>query len=244
MPESPEPSEAPEPTWEEHRTVAEQAAQRDDYEAALRHFLAAGTLLSEQLTPGAEDLKQKIEWLAVIQFNIGQLCYQLAFAQKRPEFYDKALHFLGQAERSAAKVESPMLPHVHNARGETYLQKDDPDQAIACYEQAIATGKAAAPRERSQWLNNLSLAQAFAGQFREMLASMEQSLKILQSLGEFGTMTLQLGNIAVIVDEQGEGALAVKLYERALQLADLWPDHDEDLVTFFGSRLDILAASE
>lgn len=241
MPESPEPSEAPEPTWEEHRTFAEQAAQRDEYEAALRHFLAAGTLLSEQLDPSAEDLKQKLEWLAVIQFNIGQLCYQLAFTQKRPEFYDKALHFLGQAERSASKVESAIVPHVHNARGDAYLQKDDPDHAVGCYEQAIATGKAGTPRERSQWYNNLSLAHAFAGNLREMLASMEQSLKILQSLGEFGTMTLQLGNIAVVVDEHDHPDLALKLYERALQLADLWPDRDEDLVTFFATRVEVLS---
>ena len=228
-------------TWEQHRTLGQQAAKREEYERALQHFLEAGTKLSQQMEPDAPELRQKVESMAALQFNIGQLCARLAATRDEPSFFDRALHFLQQAERSAASVESKTLPHILNAEGDVYFQKDDLAQAVACYESALQLGPEASPQEQSVWHHNLALTHCILGAHEAMLSHMEQSLKLLVSVEAFGEMALQLANLAALVETTGEVELALKLYVRAYQLAQLWSDRDEELYATLEAHIERLS---
>lgn len=228
-------------TWEDYRTLGQQAAKREEYEQALQHFLEAGMRLSQEIQPGGAQLAKKVESLAAIQFNVGQLCARLAATRDEPSFFDRALHFLQQAERGAASVESKTLPHILNAQGDVYFQKDELTKAISAYEASLELGTAATPQEQSVWHHNLALTHCLLSHPEAMLAHMEQALKLLASVSAFGEMTLQLANLAGLVESEGEVELALKLYVRALQLAQLWPERDEELYATLEAHIERLA---
>lgn len=211
-------------TWQEHRDEAEEQELLEDWEQAALHFVRAAAALMELGRP------QDAPELIYLQSQAGK-------ALRRSGHPEQALSPLQNALQLATLIESEDLRLL--------LSRQLGETALVCqrYPEALAHLEAAKTETLDPELYLLiARAQLAQGQESEGLKNLERTCKLHFKAKNLRGMVQSVVQAAETVETAQLLPLAKDLYEKALDLTELWPESERDttLQTRLQERLDAL----
>jgi tetratricopeptide (TPR) repeat protein len=103
--------------------------------------------------------------------------------------------------------------------GVLYKNLGEPDQAQACYEQALAIARAVGDRQgEGAWLGNLGILASERGDYAQARRLYDQALAIKRTIGNRAGEAITLISLGILAYEQGDLAAARAFYEQALAI--------------------------
>jgi tetratricopeptide (TPR) repeat protein len=123
-------------------------------------------------------------------------------------------------ERLQGKLTDPILAQFSVGNLGTGLRRmGQYQQAIGCYEQALAIARDHSNRQgEGAWLGNLGLCYAELGELRRAVEAYKQALAINREVGDRQGEGTALGNLGSCYHDLGELRRAVEAYEQALAI--------------------------
>jgi tetratricopeptide (TPR) repeat protein/nucleoside phosphorylase len=124
-------------------------------------------------------------------------------------------------EQLLGKISDPDLRQISIGNlGSAYYSIGQVQEAIVCYEQALASAREMKYRQsESVWLGGLGNAYSDLGQTARAIEYYEQALAIAREIGDRRNESTWLGNLGNRYGELGQTARAIDYYEQALAIA-------------------------
>jgi type IV pilus assembly protein PilF len=173
--------------------------------AMAREQLAFSFIQQGRFNEGIEHLQEAVK---LDPKNVN-LYHALALAYKELGAFPKARVYFDKTLKL-----KPDFSEAWNNLGTLYLTLREWDQAVSCFNNAVANLEYRTPHFA---YNNLGLALYYKGEYRKAIESYEKALKSMPSYG------VCYGNLGLAQEASGNRAAAIEAYEKAIRYDPGYP---------------------